>query len=130
MQKAKILIVDDEKLVQNVCVSVLQKHGFEPIVAVNGLDGLEAYRAQYDEIVLTLADVSMPVMGGIEMVRSFFKIHSHANVILMSGHVITEMIPDEVRRLCSVLQKPFTSKQLIQAVKKCLKYDDDHHSAV
>jgi len=129
MRKTKVLVVEDEPTVQNVCSMILRKHGFEPIIADNGRSGLEVYRERHDEICLTLADVSMPVMNGIAMVRGLFEIHSQANVILMTGYSAAEIIPDEVRRLCSVIQKPFTPQGLMEAVKKCLQYDDDHHSS-
>jgi len=124
-RKSKILVVEDEPTVQKVCSMVLRNHGFEPIIAENGLDGLNTYRERHAEICLTLADVSMPVLGGIEMVRCLFEMHSHVNVILMTGYSAIELIPDEVRRLCSVLQKPFTPQLLIEAVKRCLQDDDD-----
>jgi DNA-binding NtrC family response regulator len=129
MPKRKILVVEDEPTVQKVCSMVLRNHGFEPIIAENGLDGLNTYRERHAEICLTLADVSMPVLGGIEMVRCLFEMHSHVNVILMTGYSAAELIPDEVRRLCSVLQKPFTPQYLIEAVNKCLQYDKDHQSS-
>ena len=123
----KILIVDDEPVVQSICAAVLRSHGFDPILASNGVEGLETYRERHQEICLVLSDISMPLMGGIDMSRKLFDVHSQANVILMSGANLSDLIPDDIRRLCSVLEKPFTPARLIEAVRKCLKYDAEHH---
>ena len=123
----KILIVEDEPMVRDLCEKVLRYQGFDIIVATNGTEGLEAYRERHGEIGLVLSDISMPLMDGVSMVRQIFVMHSHANVILMSGYQLCELIPDDIRKLCSVLEKPFTPKRLIEAVKKCLKYDSEHY---
>jgi two-component system cell cycle sensor histidine kinase/response regulator CckA len=128
--KKIILVVEDEPIVGNVCGAVLRSHNFDCVVKGNGSDGLEAYRERNKEICLVLSDVSMPLMGGIEMVRRIFEINSRANVILMSGYSVSEIVPQEIRRLCSVIQKPFTSGRLVEAVKKCLKYDLEHHPSL
>jgi DNA-binding NtrC family response regulator len=108
---------------------VLRSQGFDSIVATNGVDGLQAYRERHEEICLVLSDISMPRMDGVELARNLFNMHSHANIILMSGAHLCNLVPDEVRKLCSVLEKPFTPGHLLLAVKKCLKYDDEHNPA-
>ena len=118
MQKTKILIVEDEPTVLNICVAVLRHNGFDPIVAVNGIEGLETYRERHEEICLVISDISMPLMGGIEMVRNIFEVDSHSNIILMSGYNFCDVVPDDLKRLCSVIGKPFTAGRLIEAVRK------------
>ena len=124
-----ILIVDDEPIVQQICATVLRKHGFDPVITVNGTEGLETYRERYQEICLVLSDISMPLMDGIEMTRKMFEVYSHANVILMSGANLSDLIPYEVKKLCSVIEKPFTPARLMEAVEKCLKYDEQRYAA-
>ena len=116
-------------MVRNLCETVLRNRSFDPLVATNGLEGLELYRERHHEIALVLSDVLMPFMSGIEMTRKIFEIHCHANIILMSGADLHRLIPDEMHRLCSVLQKPFTPGILLDAVKRCLEYEAIHHPA-
>ena len=94
---------------------------------VNGIEGLQVYNEKHEEICLVLSDVSMPQMGGIEMVRLLFETHSHPNVIMMSGHNLSDLIPEEVKKLCSVIEKPFTADTLITAINKCLNYEAEDH---
>lgn len=124
-QGKKVLIVEDEETIRRVCGAMLRQHGFEYILATNGAEGLAAYRERRDEICLVLSDVSMPVMSGLEMVRNILEIHSHPNVILMSGYYIATVVPKDLKKLCSVIQKPFTALGLVASVRECLKYDED-----
>lgn len=122
----KILLVDDDSMVRSLCKTVLASNGFNVVTAANGEEGLAVYREHYKDICLVLSDVTMPVMDGIEMIRSMFELHSHSNVILMSGN-FTNVDTEQVTRLCSMLPKPFTPAQLMKAVQHCLKYQREHY---
>jgi two-component system sensor histidine kinase and response regulator WspE len=62
----RILVVDDSVTVREVQRSLLQNRGYVVEVAVDGIDGWNALRAgSYD---LTITDVDMPRMTGIELV--------------------------------------------------------------
>jgi DNA-binding NtrC family response regulator len=86
MPKTKILLVEDEPAVRDLCAAVLRHYDFDPIITDNGLAGLQVYQERHEEISLVLSDVTMPHMSGTEMARNIFALHSHANVILMSGY--------------------------------------------
>ena len=123
----KILIVDDERLVRDVCQAVLKRGGFTPVVAENGLEALNLYEQMQPEIALTLSDVWMPVMDGVEFVRKIFELNPKSNVILMTGFSPYESAPEDLKRLCGVVSKPFSPSQLITAVTKCLDYQEQHY---
>lgn len=66
LSRKRILVVDDSITVREVQRSLLQNRGYEVDVAVDGMDGWNALRAgAYD---LTITDVDMPRMNGIELV--------------------------------------------------------------
>ena len=66
VSRKRILVVDDSVTVREVQRSLLQNHGYVVEVAVDGMDGWNALRAApYD---LTITDVDMPRMTGIELV--------------------------------------------------------------
>lgn len=125
----KILIVDDERLVRSVCDAVLKRSGFTTVLASNGLEALNLYQQWKPEIALTLSDISMPVMDGVEFVRKIFELNPTSNVILMTGFSPRETAPEDLKRLCGTVSKPFSPTQLLTAVKKCLEYQEEHHPA-
>ena len=112
---------------RNLCVEVLQSHGFNSIVASNGREGIHLYRTRHEEISLVLSDIAMPIMSGIEMVQNIFRMHSRARVILMSSFAADHMVNDTVKRACSVIEKPFTPDRLVEAVTQCLGANGDRY---
>lgn len=64
-KKEKILIVEDEPVINKTYAEELRDEGFDVITAANGRDGLEiALREKPDLILL---DILMPIMDGITM---------------------------------------------------------------
>ncbi len=71
--RKRVLVVDDSITVREVERKLLENHGYDVEVAVNGMDGWNALRTgQYD---LVISDVDMPRMTGIELVTQI-KNHS------------------------------------------------------
>jgi DNA-binding NtrC family response regulator len=119
--KTKILVVDDEPMVRRFCKSALTNHGFDPILAENGVHGLDVFTQRRQEIALVLADVSMPKMDGIQMTRRMFELKLHPNILLMTGYSSHYVVPEDMQKMCAVLSKPFSLKGLLEAVEKCLQ---------
>jgi len=63
-------------------------------------------------------------MGGVDMVRQIFKVTPHANVIVMTGFGFDDLMPDDLKKLCASLSKPFQAQELLSGIKKCLKYEE------
>jgi signal transduction histidine kinase/ActR/RegA family two-component response regulator len=63
----RILLVEDHPINQKLAVTLLSKWGYEVVLAENGQEGLDLYKAgQWD---LVLMDVQMPVMNGLDATR-------------------------------------------------------------
>jgi two-component system sensor histidine kinase and response regulator WspE len=63
----RILVVDDSVTVRELERRLLEKHGYEVDVAVDGADGLNALRTH--DYQLVISDVDMPRMNGLELVK-------------------------------------------------------------
>jgi len=119
-RQLSILVVEDEPLVREV-ISVylnIDKHQVE--TAVNGLEGLEKFRAGIFDLVLT--DRAMPQMNGDQLAAAIKKINPTKPVILLTGFGDLMLgageQPDGVDL---VLSKPFTMNQLRDAVARFTK---------
>ena len=64
--RKRVLVVDDSLTVRELERKLLQHHGYEVEVAVDGMDGWNAVRGGHFDLVVT--DVDMPRMDGIELV--------------------------------------------------------------
>lgn len=67
MSIAKILVVDDSSTQRAIYKDILEMAGYNVVVANNGKEGIVKSRIESPDVILT--DISMPEMGGIEMVR-------------------------------------------------------------
>ena len=127
MARAKILVVDDESVVREFFAAVLKVSGFEFMIAGDGQEGLRLFAERPDEFDLVIVDVSMPKMSGVDLARRIFELKPHPNIILMTGYNPSFIVPQDLQKMCGLLMKPFTTKELIDAVEKCLKVERKNH---
>jgi DNA-binding NtrC family response regulator len=118
-----ILVVDDEVAVRNLCTSVLTRAGYKVLSAEDGFTALKLCKLAQSPVHLALVDVRMPKMSGpelIELLDCVVPMNLAIRFILMSGYAdpgaVDEANHNPMR--CSFLQKPFTSSELLQAVRR------------
>lgn len=66
LTRKRILVVDDSLTVRELQRKLLLNRGYEVAVAVDGMDGWNALRAEHFDLLIT--DIDMPRMDGIELV--------------------------------------------------------------
>ena len=112
-----VLIVDDEESIRLTTRIILQQMNYVPLVAANGCDGLALFRARQSEIRLVIADLMMPVVGGLPLLREIRSAAPDLRLIVMSGIISEEeRTALETLRVRQILQKPFTAEGLLRAV--------------
>ena len=82
--KETILIIEDEADILALLSSLLKSEGYHIITACNGRDGLDKFQEHSPDLIL--ADVRMPIMDGIEVLREVKTKESDTEVIIMTGH--------------------------------------------
>lgn len=117
-----VLLVDDEDSVRAMGARMLERIGFQALVASDGQEALELYQVRREEIVLVLLDLTMPYMDGEETCRQLQHIDPQVRVVMTSGYTETEMTPRFTgQRLCGFLQKPYTLEGLTQCLREALE---------
>lgn len=79
----KILIVDDEDVICDTFFRLLVYAGYKCEIAHNGKEALRMLEQQ--DFSLLLSDINMPVMSGIDLLRTVVKKHSDLAVLMISG---------------------------------------------
>jgi len=84
MSTSKILIVDDEELIVKLLSMSLRSDGYETLSAYSGQQGLEVFKSESPDIVIT--DIKMPGMDGLELLKKIKEIDPEKEVIIVTGH--------------------------------------------
>lgn len=80
---ARVLIVDDDKIVRFLMAALLEGMHHQPIVVQNGVDALRAHGESPADLVIT--DIYMPDMDGLELIRKINAAKPAPPIIAMSG---------------------------------------------
>lgn len=120
VQKAKILLVEDNDTYRKVIKNALQVAGFEVFDAENGLRGLEIARVEHPLLVLT--DIYMPVMDGIMMLSEFNKDEALMKIPVVMLTNVQEELERAVKNGAeeAILKSSLTPRQVIDVCKKYL----------
>jgi len=120
----KILILDDEELIIKSLSRLLERNGYEVLIAKKGQDAL--VMAEEEAFDLIIADVRMPGMDGVESIRQIYQILNKKKVsntptIFITGYA-DEKSEKEARALNPIayIYKPFDIPELVNKVKEVL----------
>jgi DNA-binding NtrC family response regulator len=115
------LVIDDEDSVRRAAQSILERYGYQVVLAQDGKAGIDLFKRMVDEISLVLLDMTMPVVSGEKTLERLKAIRGDVRVVLSSGYNETEAMGRFVgQELAGFIQKPFTSTSLAQQVGMAL----------
>jgi len=116
-----VLLVDDEKTVRKVGQAMLEKVGYEVLIARDGREGLSILEAGDGAISAVLLDLAMPGLDGAEVLRRIRRRWPGLPVLLVSG------FSEEAARAryafeapSGFLQKPFRRDILLRVLQDAL----------
>ncbi|ELR66493.1 CheY-like receiver protein [Photobacterium marinum] len=120
----QILIVEDNKVNQQVVCINLKRLGINYLIANNGLEAVELYEKHHDSISLILMDCMMPVLDGFEAtkaIRQFEAVHHtpHKHIIALTASILD----DDIQKcfdsgMDDYLPKPFKRDVLLEKLDK------------
>jgi two-component system, sensor histidine kinase and response regulator len=122
---AKILVVEDNEINQQVAQELLEGQGFFVDIANNGQEGVEqTFAGEYD---IVLMDIQMPVMGGYDAAMEIRK-NSEFKDLPVLAMTANAMVGDREKALDSGMNdhisKPIDPTQLFAALVKFIKPGD------
>ncbi|MFZ0640244.1 MAG: response regulator [Candidatus Acidiferrales bacterium] len=116
-----ILVAEDHAGSREMVEEMLRKLGYQVILAKDGEEAVEKFRASRRDIAMVVLDVVMPRMGGSEAYEKIRLLNPGTPVIFSSGY------SEESARLASLtsqgavlLQKPYGPKTLARKIREVL----------
>jgi two-component system cell cycle sensor histidine kinase/response regulator CckA len=114
-----VLLVDDEKLIVQVGSAMLEKMGYEVLVARDGEEALRTFIKHKDKVGIVLLDMIMPGMGGLEVFRRLKDIDPAVKILLCSGYSLHREASRVIGQGCDgFIQKPFSIKDLLNKLNE------------
>ncbi|MFQ5882075.1 MAG: ATP-binding protein [Candidatus Methylomirabilales bacterium] len=117
MPKPLVLVVDDERFMQQVCSDILFQAGYQVIIATDAREGLGL--AQSDPPSVILLDLMLPGMNGIDALTHFAQVAPCAPVIIMTAYSSLQSAIDSLKHgAYDYIPKPFEPDVLVRAIKR------------
>src|SRR5689334_9039961 len=108
-----ILLAEDEQPIRSFVLEMLQKNGYNVIVAVDGQDAHHKSRQFRSTIHLLLSDVEMPNVTGIELATQLQIDRPDIRVLIMSGLAAGMLLLNDGWQF---LPKPFMANLLRERI--------------
>src|SRR5512145_873212 len=115
----KILLVDDEPEILEICRDYLKASGYDVITAKDGAQGLSAFRRERPDLIVL--DLMLPEIDGLDVCRTIRR-ESNVPIIMLTARV------EETDKLVGLeigaddyMTKPFSPRELVARVKVVLR---------
>jgi two-component system, OmpR family, alkaline phosphatase synthesis response regulator PhoP len=115
----KILIIDDEPKIVEICSDYLHAAGFDIITSGDGLQGLALAHSERPDLIVL--DLMLPGMDGLDLCRSLRK-ESNVPIIMLTARI------DETDKLIGLelgaddyITKPFSPRELVVRTRTVLR---------
>ena len=116
-----LLLVDDEEVIIEVGTQLLEKIGYDVLVARCGEEAIDVYSENIDRIDMVILDLIMPDMKGGLVYDALKGINPHVKVLLSSGYSVNGQATEILNRGCNgFIQKPFNTKDISQKIRDIL----------
>ncbi|MBF0352511.1 MAG: response regulator [SAR324 cluster bacterium] len=124
-----ILIADDNVEVLDTLAKFLEENQHTYERAVDGVDALEKYQKGHHDGVY--AGLTMPKMGGIELLKELKRLNAHLPFVIISRHGDSDNILTCLNLgACDFLTKPLKNSELNQSVNRVKSLMDDSRFSV
>ena len=116
-----ILLAEDENALRRAGKRALEILGYRVLVAADGEEALEVFKARQPDIDLVISDVVMPKMGGADLLRAIRSIAPDIKFLFASGYGSADLATeDQILQTAPSLQKPWTIDELAGQVRSVL----------
>jgi two-component system, cell cycle sensor histidine kinase and response regulator CckA len=115
-----ILFVDDEGILRDLGRTILQRHGYQVLVAADGVQALEIFRQERSRIDLIILDLTMPRLSGRDTFRQIRALDAQIPILFASGYSSQRLSPEETGQISGFVAKPYRPRELTTLVREVL----------
>ena len=117
----RILVVDDEPLLRDLCSRMLSRKGHQVITASNGTEATREYAEDGQNIDVVILDMNMPGPNGLETFRELKRIDPDVVALIASGYNLEQTSESFLQAgIRGFVQKPFRAADLTKAISRAI----------
>jgi DNA-binding NtrC family response regulator len=118
--KSNVLVVEDEELMRSILRQLLEADGYKVLTADSAENALEIFSA--NDVAVTLTDIKMAGMDGLELLDQIKTIDAEALVIIMTAYSSVDSAIAALRKgAYDYITKPFVNEDLLQTVRNAIR---------
>jgi len=122
LRAGRVLVVDDEAAVRTAARRVLKRAGFEVVEAVDGVEAVATFTAGPGGFAAVLLDLTMPGMGGADVLARIRELRPEVPVVLSSGYARDAAMRQlAAEQTCDFVGKPYTADALLDTLERALR---------
>ncbi len=116
----EIIVIDDEKIVCNMCQRVLEAEGYQVEAFTDSVLALERIKEKRFDIVVT--DLKMEKVSGMDILREVNEHYPETKVIMLTAYATLDAAIEAIReKIFDFFPKPVKIEDLKKSIKKALE---------
>jgi signal transduction histidine kinase/CheY-like chemotaxis protein len=120
-EPVRVLVVDDEETVADLCREFLSARGYDLSVVLSGEDAVRLIPTLRPDVILT--DINLPGLSGLEVMRYAKSVDPEVSVIVVTGYASASTAIDALRQgAYDYVPKPFDLDDLEQIVDRAVAH--------
>jgi len=111
-----ILVIDDDEGMCETLSDILEVTGYEVTIANDGYQALEV--AKEKKIDISLIDIKMPGINGVETFKEMKKFSPDTYVIMMTAYAVEDLIEEAIQEgVNTILYKPLNIEEILDSIE-------------
>jgi two-component system cell cycle sensor histidine kinase/response regulator CckA len=116
-----ILLAEDHEGLRQSAQEILETLGYRIIAAADGLEAVELFKSNLEEVGLVVLDVVMPGLSGPDTFLQMAKLQPNLRVIFTTGHTSeAASLTSMIEKGASFLQKPYSQRSISEMIRGVL----------
>jgi PAS domain S-box-containing protein len=116
-----ILLVEDEEMLRELGVTILEGEGYQVLAAKDGIEAVELFEANSDNIGLVVCDLGLPRLGGRDAFMKMKAQKPNVRAIVASGYLEPNMRSEMLKAgVIDTIQKPYDFHDMVAKIRSII----------
>jgi DNA-binding NtrC family response regulator len=117
VEKASILVVDDDDGLSKTLSFVLEHKGYAVTIAKGGQESIEKVKGRPFDMVFM--DIKMPLMDGVETYKRMKKVRPGVVVVMMTAYAVEELVQEALQEgAYAIIYKPLDIEKVLALIER------------